>query len=313
MSNDKRPWAKIDTGYMLNPKWFQIERTITDSMANAMANANGKTHDLPSGCHAGCHEVAISAAVRTAREAHLASILYCAQNRTDGLFPVRAIKALVAVQTDAEEAAITALFTVGLWRNHAGGMAEVHDYLKHQQPSSLSQTRRKAGQKGAAARWQNDGKSHKGANGKTMAKANAEKRREEKSINTPPTDENADAFSRPDVKEIFDYFTDSLKKLGVTRLPGQNATNGTAIRRLLDTDKRTVTQIKAAIDFAHNDPFWKANILSLSKLREQYEQLRLKAQQQNSSPQQKQNDAAHDRWALARANAAKQRNGGDAT
>lgn len=312
MARDKRPWAKIDTGYMLNPKWFQLERAITDAMANRMASANGKSDTLPSGCHAGCHEVAITSAVRVAREAHLASILYCAQNRTDGLFPVRAIKALVAVQTDIEEEAITALFTVGLWHNHAGGMAEVNDYLKHQEASTLSQRRSEAGKKGAKSRWQNDGKSHESANGKTIATANAEKRREEKNINTRPTDENADAFSRPDVKEIFDYFTDSLKKLGVTRLPGKNKTNATAIRRLLDTDKRTVTQIKAAIDFAHNDPFWKANILSLSKLREQYEQLRLKAQQQSSSPQQKQNDAAHDRWALARANAAKQRNGGDA-
>ena len=165
---DNRPWAKIDTGYILNPKWFEIERYLHD-------NANGKTDGT-------CHELAIANAVRTAREAHLASILYCAQNQTDGVFPVRAIKALVTVASDMEELAITALFEVGMWLNQAGGMAEVRDYLEHQPPASLSRKRSEAGKKGAAGRWQKHGKSHELANGKTMATANAEKRREEKNL-----------------------------------------------------------------------------------------------------------------------------------
>ncbi len=185
--SDTRPWAKIDTGYMFNPKWFQIERELrtkmANSMASAMASANGKTDKLPEVCHSVCHEVAISNALRCAREAHLASILYSAQNQTDGVFPVRAIKSLAGVQTEPEELAITALFSVGMWRNLPGGMAEVRDYLEHQTPASLTKTRSEAGRKGAKARWQNNGKSHQVANGKTMAKANAEeKRREEKLI-----------------------------------------------------------------------------------------------------------------------------------
>ena len=115
---DSRPWAKIDTGYILNPKWFQIERELRTKMANSMASAiavaNGKTEELPSVCHSVCHEVAISNALRCAREAHLASILYSAQNQTDGVFPVRAIKSLAGVQTEPEELAITALFSVGM-------------------------------------------------------------------------------------------------------------------------------------------------------------------------------------------------------
>lgn len=174
---DNRPWAKIDTGYIMNPKWFQVERIIADGMALA----NGKTDGT-------CHQLAISNAVRCARDAHLASILYSAQNQTDGIFPVRAIKALVSVQTDEEEAAVTALFVVGLWINHPGGMAEVRDYLEHQTPASLAKKRSEAGKKGAARRWDADGKSHESANGKTMASANAEeKRREEKRSNNPPT------------------------------------------------------------------------------------------------------------------------------
>src|SRR5699024_9266927 len=142
-----------------------------------------------------CHELAITNAVRAAREAHLASILYCKQHNTDGIFPVRAIKSMIGVSTEEEEQALTALFEVGMWLNHAGGMAEVHDYLRHQTASDLTEKRRQAGKAGAAARWQRDGKCHADANGKSVAKVNAEEKREEKSNKA---EKIADAFSRDD-------------------------------------------------------------------------------------------------------------------
>src|SRR5699024_5953944 len=148
--SDKRPWAKIDVAYMLNPKWFEIERQLRDSKSIASANAVAI-------CDSNiCHELAITNAVRAAREAHLASILYCKQHNTDGIFPVRAIKSMIGVSTEEEEQALTALFEVGMWLNHAGGMAEVHDYLRHQTASDLTEKRRQAGKAGAAARWQRD-------------------------------------------------------------------------------------------------------------------------------------------------------------
>lgn len=171
---DPRPWAKIDAAYFHNPKWFKIERILHSSMPNIMANS--MANDMAS---------AIANAMRVAREAHLASILYSAQHQTDGLFPVRAIKATCMITNDLEEAAITALFEVGMWINHTGGMAEVRDYLEHQTPASLVKKRSEAGKKGAAARWGKssiDSKSHRDANGKTMAHANAEEKRREENI-----------------------------------------------------------------------------------------------------------------------------------
>lgn len=47
---------------------------------------------------------------------------------------------------------------------------------------------------------------------------------------------------------------------------------------MLDRDGRTETQVIAAIDWCQNDPFWRGNILSLPKLRDKYDQLRLAAQ-----------------------------------
>ena len=218
--SDNRHWAKIDTSYIMNPKWFRVERFIGDHIELA----NGKTDGT-------CHQLAIANALRTARESHLASILYCSQNQTDGVFPVRAIKAVASVVTSDEETALTALFEVGLWINLPGGMAEVHDYLEHQTPASLTKKRSDAGKKGAAARWQNDDKSAQSANGKTMASANAEeKRREEKRSNTPyksPTGDDAPKSKRkpaakysPDFEAFWEAFPKD-RKVGKTKCWGK--------------------------------------------------------------------------------------------
>jgi len=47
-------------------------------------------------------------------------------------------------------------------------------------------------------------------------------------------------------------------------------------RLMIERDNRTVEQIEYVIDWCQNDSFWKANILSPSKLRKQFDQLTLK-------------------------------------
>lgn len=51
-----------------------------------------------------------------------------------------------------------------------------------------------------------------------------------------------------------------------------------AARLMLDRDGRAETDIHAAIDWCQDDEFWRANVLSLPKLREKYDALRLQAQ-----------------------------------
>lgn len=165
--SDKRPFAKIDTGYVMNPKWFQIERVVRDAMPAAMPAA------MPD-------------IIRTAQIAHLASILYSAQNQTDGVFPVRAIKNICGIVTDADELGITALFEVGLWINHPGGMAEVRDYLEHQTSAAEIKATSARQRERAAKRWSTAAKpraSNAGSNASGNTGGNAEeKRREEKLI-----------------------------------------------------------------------------------------------------------------------------------
>lgn len=114
-------------------------------------------------------------------QAHLTSILYSAQNQTDGIFPVDAIKMICMVNSEEDEAAITALFEVGLWINHPDGMAEVRDYLEHQTSAEQINARSEAGKAGAAARWGKNANRNAERNADGNAKRNAEeKRREEK-------------------------------------------------------------------------------------------------------------------------------------
>lgn len=50
-----------------------------------------------------------------------------------------------------------------------------------------------------------------------------------------------------------------------------------AARLMMTVDGRTEQQIHAAIDWCQSDEFWRSNVLSMPKLREKYEQLRLQA------------------------------------
>ena len=89
---DKRDWAKIDTGWHMNRKWFEVSRKLHSLMPDALLDA-------------------LLDAKRQAMHAHLVSILYCADQRTDGIFPVDAIKRYGEITS---EPAITALFDIGL-------------------------------------------------------------------------------------------------------------------------------------------------------------------------------------------------------
>jgi hypothetical protein len=89
--------------------------------------------------------------------------------------------------------------------------------------------------------------------------------------------EVADATPRPDVDKILDHLDDRIRANGA-KVPTRTKKNLDAARLLIDRDQHTVDQILTAIDFATSDEFWRTNVLSMSKLREKYDQLRLAAQ-----------------------------------
>jgi hypothetical protein len=81
---------------------------------------------------------------------------------------------------------------------------------------------------------------------------------------------------RDDAERLCEHLASKIEANG-SRRPVVNAKWRDAARLLIDKDGRTEEQVRAAIDWCQQDEFWRANILSMPKLREKYDQLRMQA------------------------------------
>lgn len=93
-----------------------------------------------------------------------------------------------------------------------------------------------------------------------------------------PVDEaNASSVAlRADVERICGHLADRIVANG-SRRPTVGKAWRDAARLMLDRDGRTEAQVHTAIDWCQDDDFWRGNILSMPKLRQRYDQLRLQA------------------------------------
>jgi hypothetical protein len=208
---------------------------------------------------------------------HLRAITYCRQHLTDGRFPVRLVVRLACASYCGShcdgQCDYCAAEHAGLFVRDGDRDALVHDYLEHQDSADQVRARKTAGQSGAAARW--GGKSNAKGNAdrnadripKGNADANAEKRREEK---IDP------GFERPDVIRLCDHLASRIASNGAKR-PNVGKSWIKDARLLLDADSRSEDEAHALIDWCQDSTFWRSNILSMSKFREKYDQLRLQA------------------------------------
>jgi hypothetical protein len=115
---------------------------------------------------------------------------------------------------------------------------------------------------------------------------------------TRPSEEEAKASSpevedRPDIDKVIQGFSELLKANDVKHKPGQSW--HTATRLLIDKDGYTPEQILYVARFATTDEFWKSNILSIPKLREKFEALKIKAQAHNNPQPQRMDHSARAR------------------
>lgn len=94
---------------------------------------------------------------------------------------------------------------------------------------------------------------------------------------------------RPDVERLCEHLAGRIEANGVKR---PTITKGwrDAARLMLDRDERSETEIHGAIDWCQADEFWRANVLSMPKLREKYDQLRLQAQRKGRPTRQQETD-----------------------
>lgn len=94
----------------------------------------------------------------------------------------------------------------------------------------------------------------------------------------------SDRDERPEYERLARVLADLIVRNGSKR-PSERAVLGwrSDIRKMVELDGRSLEQVEACIVWAQADDFWKANILSAGKLREQYDRLRLSAERDGSS------------------------------
>ena len=89
---------------------------------------------------------------------------------------------------------------------------------------------------------------------------------------------------RPDVDAVCDAMAASVQRR-TGRTPRVTAAWRTQARLMIDRDGRTVEEITRIIDWVDGNDFWRANVLSLPKLRQKFDTLRLQAQRPQGRPQ----------------------------
>ena len=88
---------------------------------------------------------------------------------------------------------------------------------------------------------------------------------------------------RDDVDRICQHLADRVEGNGSKR-PTITKAWRDAARLMLDRDNRSEDEIHRAIDWCQDHDFWRGNVLSLTKLREKYDQMRLQAARPASRP-----------------------------
>lgn len=261
---DKRAFAQFDVGYLDNPKIMDV----FDASPIAILM-------------------------------HFSSVLYCAQHLTDGVVTSKPMQRKVG-GTDADT---DLLIDAGLWHlpghdceycpDVAEGKVYVHDYTEHNRTSDGVKRAAEAGKKGAAGRW---GRKNADPNAIRMRSAYgshsdpqcdpdeiAMAREKERKREREEAKASSSANQRPDIDQVIQGFSALLEANDVKHKPGESWRN--SARLLIDKDGYTPEQILFVAQFATTDDFWKSNILSVPKLREKFEQLKIKAQTQNKPKQ----------------------------
>lgn len=88
----------------------------------------------------------------------------------------------------------------------------------------------------------------------------------------------------PDIEALCSLLADLLEGNGSKRpTPAQVKGWRRDVRLMVEQDGRTLEQIEAAVRWSQQDSFWRANVLSMGKLREKWDQMRLQAQRGGGS------------------------------
>jgi len=204
---------------------------------------------------------------------------WCAAQEQDGKVPVHVLPMLGASKADA-----LALVASGLWEDGENGWV-FHGWAEFQPTRAQQDEKREAArERMRKARERRANESENEHDGSEGVRANSE--RTSRGVRSTPTRPDPTPKSEPDgsdvsparadVEALCLHLADRIEANGSTR---PTITKGwrDAARRMLDIDGRTPEQVVRAIDWCQDDDFWRGNVLSMPKLREKYDQMRLQA------------------------------------
>lgn len=107
--------------------------------------------------------------------------------------------------------------------------------------------------------------------------ATAERQRKWREAHTKKRKDKPDEPPREDVEKLCAHLADRIEANGSKR-PNIGKQWRDAARLLLDTDKRTEAQVHRAIDWCQDNQWWRSRVMSMAKLREKYDTLRMQAE-----------------------------------
>lgn len=204
---------------------------------------------------------------------------------TDGFIPVHMANAMANAMANPSDA--DALVMAGLWDEVDGGF-QFHDWGDFQPSAEAERDKRKArslaGRKGAEARWR--GKTDSKSDGKPMANAMAnesDRNAPSRPDPNPLSSSNEEEAPRPEILELCKQLADAVEANGAKR-PGDTKAAREAARLLLDRDGYTPQQVSWMIRWATSHEFWRSNILSMAKLREKFDQMKLQSMEGKHKP-----------------------------
>jgi len=192
------------------------------------------------------------------------------------------------------EASVQALVAAGLWRPARGGY-KITRWEEWQSELEAIASRRSADR---------DRKRRE----RERKKEQAEALSRDMSTDSPHTEKEKErttpngVVTRDDIERVCAHLADRIEANGSKR-PSVTKRWRDAARLMLDSDGRTEDQVMRCIDWCQDHEFWRAVILSMPKLRQKYDQLRLQASRREIlNGRQAETDAQFDRQ-MARAQA----------
>lgn len=171
----------------------------------------------------------------------------------------------------------------GMWVSAGDDGWLIHDFEEYLPSEEMSRARAEAGRKGGLAKAANKAKLASSqedvASSQEVLATDLANRKQSPSMGMGTGSSNSTEVQpvREDVLDLCTLLADRIVENGSKR-PTITKAWHESCRLLLDKDGRSPAQVRKAIEWSQQDDFWRGHILSMPKLREKYDQLRLAAQ-----------------------------------